>query len=67
MAYWEFLALDHFSVLEGESDLYEFLTWHKGTQGHTVSHPNCIPRPPESSLSLAFCLAMQLRLVIMIP
>lgn len=63
----EFLAVDHFSVLEGESNLYEFLTWHKGTRGHTASHPNCIPRPLKSSLSLAFCLVMQLRLVIMIP
>lgn len=61
------LEVDHFSVLKGESDLYEFLTWHKGTRGCTVFHPNCIPRLLESSLSLAFCLVMQLRLVIMIP
>lgn len=59
--------VDYFSVLEGESDGSEFLAWHQGTPGHTAFRPNCIPRPVESSQSLAFCLVMQLRLVIMIP
>lgn len=61
------IQVDYFSILEGESNIYEFLTWHKGTPGHTAFHPNYIPRPVESSQSLAFCLVMQLRLVIMIP
>lgn len=59
--------VDYFSVLEGESDGYEFLAWHQGAPGRTAFQPNCIPRPVESSQSLAFCLVMQLRLVIMIP
>lgn len=61
------IEVDYSSVLEGESDIYEFLSWHKGTPGPTAFHPNCIPGPVESSQSLAFCLVMQLRLVIMIP
>lgn len=61
------MEVDYFSILEGESDIYEFLTWHKGTLGPTAFQPNYIPRPVESSQSLAFCLVMQLRLVIMIP
>lgn len=61
------IEVDYFSVLEGESDGYEFLAWHQGAAGHTAFQPNCIPRPVESSQSLAFCLVMQLRLVIMIP
>ena len=52
------MEVDYFSILEGESDIYEFLTWHKGTPGPTAFQPNCIPRLVESSQSLAFCLVM---------
>lgn len=61
------IQVDYFSILEGERNIYEFLTWHKGTPGHTAFYPNCIPRLVGSSQSLAFCLVMQLRPVIMIP
>lgn len=44
------IQVDYFSILEGKSNIYEFLTWHKGTPGHTAFHPNCIPRPVESSI-----------------
>lgn len=60
------LQADYFSILEGQSNSYEFLTWHKGTPGHTAFHPNCIPGQLKA-LSLAICLVMQLRLVILIP
>lgn len=41
------IKVDYFSVLEGKSAIYEFLTGHKGTPGRPVLHPNCIPRLVE--------------------
>lgn len=44
------MQVDYFSILEEKSNIYKFLTWHKDPPGHTMFHPDCIPRLVESSI-----------------